>query len=472
MPDSYALWCLCILGLLKEFRPSESFLTQYLVSPWQNYTKEEVNQEIYPVGTYSTLILLIIVFLITDLLRYKPVIIVHSLAGAICYCLIIFGPSKTYVQGAEVFYGLFMASEIAYSTYMYASCQKEAYQKVTSYTRIALQAGRLLSGCLSQLLISCDILNFHELNYLSLAGLLSSAVFGCLLPSVRKSVYFHRVTLEKERDPTSHAQFNCEDAALSAGEGEENFEGIKPSPPEESIRDNDMQCVELEQLSGFNRIWDDFVHAFSNMYIVKWSIWWALTQCGYLQVTSYMQNLWQDTADVSNGQLYNGAASATYTILGILSSWVVSQLEYEFDERKTHWLLCICASLSGALIIFSSLSFSLLFQYTAYGAFKILFQVMMIFANTEVATSLSRDSHGLVFGFNTFVALVLQTVLTVIVTGKGGLQLSTRTQFFVYGSYYILIGCGFLVMALLTSLKKHLHSREQQKCDATKAEEA
>lgn len=80
-----------------------------------------------------------------------------------------------------------MASEIAYSTYMYASCQKNAYQKVTSYTRIALQAGRLLSSSLSQLLISCNILNFHELNYLSLAGLSLSLV---------DLLYFHEFILE------------------------------------------------------------------------------------------------------------------------------------------------------------------------------------------------------------------------------------------------------------------------------------
>lgn len=469
MPQSYALWCLCTLGLLKEFRPSESFLTQYLVSPWQNYTKDEVNQEIYPVGTYSTLILLIIVFLITDILRYKPVIIVHSLAGAACYCLIIYGCSKKYVQAAEVFYGLFMASEIAYSTYMYASCQKEAYQKVTSYARIALQAGRLLSGCFAQLLISCNILNYHELNYLSLAGLLLSALIGCFLPSISKSVYFHRVTLEKEGMSTNNSQSKCEDVTRSVCKDAENFDNTKPSRLEESIRNNDLYD-EFEQLSGFKRIWDDFLHAFSNLYVVKWSVWWSLTQCGYLQVTSYVQNLWQDTADLSSVKLYNGAASATYTILGILSSWVVGQLDYEFDERKTHWLLCVCASLSGALIIFSSLSFSLLFQYTAYGAFKILFQVMMIFANTEVATSLSRDSHGLVFGFNTFIALALQTVLTIIVTAKGGLQLSTRTQFFVYGSYYILIGCGFLLMAVWTSFKKHISISNQQPSNTSAGE--
>lgn len=102
---------------------------------------------------------------------------------------------------------------------------------------------------------------------------------------MRKSLYFHRVSLEKDR--TSHAQSKYEDATPSV-DGGEGLEDIKQSP-EESIQDFDLPCDKFEQPSGFNQIWEDFLHAFSNMYVVKWSIWWALTQCGYLQVrTSFL----------------------------------------------------------------------------------------------------------------------------------------------------------------------------------------
>lgn len=59
---------LCLFGLLKDFRPSEPFLTDFLTD-FKNVTAEEVNQEIFPVGTYSYLLQLIVVFLITDFLR-------------------------------------------------------------------------------------------------------------------------------------------------------------------------------------------------------------------------------------------------------------------------------------------------------------------------------------------------------------------------------------------------------------------
>ncbi|KAK3909412.1 Thiamine transporter 1 [Frankliniella fusca] len=421
MREGYgALWYLCAVGFLKEFRPSESFLTHYLVGTGKNLTQDEVNQDIYPIGTYSTLVLLIMVFLITDILCYKPIIIVHSLAGVTCYCLITFGTTKEFMQAAEVFYGLFLASEVAYSTYMYASCEKDVYQKVTSYTRIALQAGRLISGSTAQFLMSCNLLSLHELNYLSLSeaklnphslGLALSAVFGCLLPPTLKSVYFHRMVPEKLNCSEGNSFKGNADIQPGVSTTEDVLLGTEDS---EAVRFNterdEFVIPKIDDQdhipSGFKIIWSDFVHAYSNNYTIKWSIWWALANCVYLQVTSYIQNLWQDTVELTKEPLYNGAASATYTIISIVASWVVGQSKFDFNEKK------------------------------------------------KVAKSLTRDSHGLVFGFNTFIALVLQSILTATVAGKGGLQLSTRLQFLVYGSFYIAIGFGFGLVAFVLSLKE------------------
>ena len=63
----------------------------------------------------------------------------------------------------------------------------------------------------------------------------------------------------------------------------------------------------------------------------------------------------------------------------------------------------------------------------------------------EVARSIGESSYGLVFGFNTFVALLFQTALTVAVADDAvGLALPPRQQFVVYGGYWIAIGVLFL----------------------------
>lgn len=48
--------------------------------------------------------------------------------------------------------------------------------------------------------------------------------------------------------------------------------------------------------------------------------------------------------------------------------------------------------------------------------------------STNIATELTAASYGLVFGSNTFVALFLQTILTLIVVDEHGLALDIRTQ--------------------------------------------
>lgn len=69
---------LCAVGLLREIRPSEPFVSEFLLGEWRNITEEQLNRDVYPVGTYCYLGLLVVVFLITDFLRFKPVIVLSG----------------------------------------------------------------------------------------------------------------------------------------------------------------------------------------------------------------------------------------------------------------------------------------------------------------------------------------------------------------------------------------------------------
>lgn len=70
----------------------------------------------------------------------------------------------------QVCYGFFMAAEIAYYTYMYAKVDRERYQQVTGHARASLQIGRFVASVLSQILVSYNLMDLRELNYISLGG--------------------------------------------------------------------------------------------------------------------------------------------------------------------------------------------------------------------------------------------------------------------------------------------------------------
>jgi len=73
-------------------------------------------------------------------------------------------------QILEFFYALFMASEVAYYTYIYAKVDPSHYQMVTSHTRGAFLLGKASAGLSSQLFSSYKVLDYEQLNYLSIAG--------------------------------------------------------------------------------------------------------------------------------------------------------------------------------------------------------------------------------------------------------------------------------------------------------------
>ena len=54
--------------------------------------------------------------------------------------------------------------------------------------------------------------------------------------------------------------------------------------------------------------------------------------------------------------------------------------------------------------------------------------VSLYTCRVEVSTHMKHQNYGLIFGINTVVALILQTVLTVILTDKRGLAAGARTQ--------------------------------------------
>uniref|UniRef100_A0A2I2YTD6 Solute carrier family 19 member 3 n=1 Tax=Gorilla gorilla gorilla TaxID=9595 RepID=A0A2I2YTD6_GORGO len=74
----YPTVILCLFGFFSMMRPSEPFLIPYLSGPDKNLTSAEITNEIFPVWTYSYLVLLLPVFVLTDYVRYKPVIILQG----------------------------------------------------------------------------------------------------------------------------------------------------------------------------------------------------------------------------------------------------------------------------------------------------------------------------------------------------------------------------------------------------------
>ncbi|XP_067207469.1 thiamine transporter 1-like isoform X2 [Linepithema humile] len=411
---------LCMFGCFKDFRPIEPFITDYFIG-YKNFTASEVNHDIYPIITYSYLSTLVFVFLITDFVRYKPIIILCGLSGIIAFLLLILEENVLVMQIAELFFGLFLSTKVAYYTYIYAKVDKQHYQELTSHTKAASLFGHSVSGIVAQLTASFELLNYYQLNYLTVLAITVATIWSLFLPPVDRSIYFHHV------DNFSN---DNENPATLIQEMKEMINQSQPSSDLPELCDNKNSKTKRSILSkiknAYKLLWKHFLQAYTNYHVIKWSAWWALSTCGYVLVEIYSQLLWQ-TAVKTGDKIYNGAVDFAYAIIG------------------------------GAILLASSYIYNIWFLYIGYVVFGIIYHTMVTVASFEVAKRISQDSHGLIFGVNMFLALLMQSLILVIVNM---LMLDIRQQYCIYSGYHLVLGVIYIVLAVIT-IKKHRRNTTQ-----------
>lgn len=435
---------LSAFGFLKEFRPSEPFVTEFLVGPWKNFTVQQVMQDIYPVWTYSYLVLLFIVFIVTDLLLYKPVVVFEGISLVITWCLLIWGQGIAAMQAVEFVYAASTASKVAYSTYIYTQVPVAKFQIVTAYTKAALLTGRCFAGILGQILVATGTCDYLALNYISLGFVSCSTVIAFFLPSVSRSIYFHR-RKPRERSlndqlaqlETSNELHTCQDRDEIPSLGKL----IQSLTPVEHTNQNN-KCTENSVCLLF---WEDFTAAFSDNYTLKWSLWWAFATCGFFQVVNYIQPLWE-ALDSESENVYNGGVEALHAFLGALTTLAVGHLSIDWSVYGEP-VIAVISLFEGVMLFVAGNTDILWITYATYIAFCLSYRILITIASSEVAKGLKRESYGFIFGFNTFLALLFQAILTLCVTDGVGLALDPQSQFKIYGGYFGVLGTIFSAMA-------------------------
>uniref|UniRef100_A0A182N673 Thiamine transporter 1 n=1 Tax=Anopheles dirus TaxID=7168 RepID=A0A182N673_9DIPT len=440
----------CTFGFLKEIRPSEPFIVDYLAGPWRNLTMEQIIQEAFPIGTYSYLAQLAVIFLVTDLLRYKPIIIVNGAAGIVVWSMLTWTTSLNALKVLEIFYGTYCAAEVAYFSYIYAKVDREHYQKVTSHTRAAIYTGRFLAASLSQLLVHFEAMDYRQLNYLSLAAQISATVWALFLPSVPTSMYFHRRAPEASTTTASDTGHLPADKEVTTMEiiADDRSDDSKASPTTTPA----SQASRSRVKNAFLLLWLHFRTSFTNRSVLQWSVWYALAMAGYIQILAYVQALWS-SIDETQPAVWNGAVEAALTLLGAIVSLLAGYLHSGFLKPRTSLLsLALLSFAAGGAMLLATKTGTLVVSYVGYMIFCVLYAFAITVVSAEIAKNIADDCFGLVFGFNTLVALSLQTLLTFSVTDSDGwFALDVFGQFTVFSCYFLVLG-GIYTAFLLAEL--------------------
>lgn len=127
-----------------------------------------------------------------------------------------------------------MSAEVGYYTYLYAKVNKNYYQRVSGYTKFSTLIGRFSGSVLGQVLVSYQLVDLRELNYLTLAAQGISLIIAIFIPSVGISLYFYA---------------------------------------ENTDQDSSKAKPKFSPKRAVTLLWQHFLDAYSNLQVIQWSVW-------------------------------------------------------------------------------------------------------------------------------------------------------------------------------------------------------
>ncbi|XP_068403325.1 reduced folate transporter isoform X3 [Eschrichtius robustus] len=357
-------FCLCFYGFMSQMRPGESFITPYLLGPDKNFTQKQVTNEITPVLSYSYLAVLVPVFLLTDYLRYKPVLLLQGLSYVSVWLLLLFGSSVLHMQFMEFFFSITMAARIAYSSYIFSLVPPACYQRMAGYSRASVLLGVFTSSVLGQLLVTVGRIPFSTLNYISLAFLAFSLVLTLFLKRPKRSLFFNRGA------PACAGASPSELDRMNLGQVQPT--GGKPGQLPASWRDSALAHM-LRELGHTARL----------PQLRLWSLWWVFNSAGYYLIVYYVHILWNvvnPTTDTT--RVYNGGADAASTLLGAITSFAAGFVKI----RWALWaklIIAVVTVLQAGLIFLMYKTSNIWLCYSAFVLFRGSHQLLVPIATSS-----------------------------------------------------------------------------------------
>ncbi|XP_068175745.1 thiamine transporter 1-like isoform X3 [Antennarius striatus] len=404
---------LCLYGFCSTVRPIEPFLTEFLTGGDKNLTTRQVRvgsfmgvvritdfawmrtrglrltffmtppvtRQVFPVWTYSSLVLLAPVLLLTDALRYKPAIVLQGLTCVTAFLLLILGSGVRSAQAAFFFYSVAMATDVAYFSYIYTLVPPGYYQRATSYVK-----GAVLLG-------------------------------------------------------------NAVGSLLGAPPAQQGASGGGTQTSERWTVPTWVQSVK----TTMRRLASDCQECYSSVGVVFFCVWAATGRCGFYQVVGYVQVLWAHIQP-HNASAYNGGVDAISTLTGAAGTVAVGHVSLEWSTWGELVLGGSTFLLAVALFLMDWTG-SVGVSYACFFLFKTLYMPLTAICSFQIARTLPRRRYALVFGVNSLVGSVLQSVLTAIVINNTSVELSITSQFFIYSSFFAAVSLLFAIRGVYSVLR-------------------
>lgn len=435
----WAVMFLCFYGFMSGIKPGEPFITPYLLSDEKNFTREQVTNEITPVLTYSYMVVLVPAFLLTDLLRYKPVLIIQSMSQVVIWLILLLGSSLLEMQFMEFFYGITMACRVAYSSYIFSLVSPAIYQRVAGYSRSSVLLGVFTSSVVGQLCLSQARIRYYTLSAISLGFVSFGLLLSLCLPWPKRSLFFNRMRNEEQKKLAAAAseldKMNQKDTAPSSA---------APKCSASSWKDSVFVQMLLEVKEVLKR-----------PSLRLWSLWWVFNSTGYYLVLFYVHILWNKVYPATESKhVYNGAVEAASTLLSAGTSFTAGFVKIRWNIWS-ELVIGLITALQAGLLLLMGITDNIWVCYVAYVLFRGFYQFLVPIATFQIASSLTKELCALVFGINTFLGTILKSIINLIFADKKGMALDVHDQFKVYFIYFTILTISYFIGAAVVLIRHY-----------------
>uniref|UniRef100_A0A8C9UDB1 Solute carrier family 19 member 2 n=1 Tax=Serinus canaria TaxID=9135 RepID=A0A8C9UDB1_SERCA len=278
----------------------------------------------------------------------------------------------------EFFYGMGTATDIAYYSYIYSVVDINLYQQVTSYCRSATLVGYTVGSVSGQVLVSVAGWSLFSLNVVSLTSISIAFATAWFLPMPQKSLFFHH--LSSQRRSFEMKVMECKNgAAVQDHPDVQRAPGWEDETKVPLNGEGHSAKKQVNIAKVLKDLWQDFLQCYSSRTMLCWSVWWALSTCGYFQVINYAQGLWEMVLPSHSADIYNGAVEALGATFGAVAVVVVGHI-------KTSWAmwgevaLALFSLLIAAAVYVMDTVRNIWVCYSSYVIFRIIYMMLITIA--------------------------------------------------------------------------------------------
>ena len=144
---------LCLMGFIVNFKPSEPFLTRYLLEV-KGLSEHELATRVWPFSTWGAFAFMLPAGLLAESLGSRSVILCGLLFRESTRILLLYGEGVGAMAAMQLTYAASIASDSIYFAHVYAAAPPERFVALTAAVQAAYHAGNFAGSVVGQVWVS------------------------------------------------------------------------------------------------------------------------------------------------------------------------------------------------------------------------------------------------------------------------------------------------------------------------------